>query len=390
VDHFSSPSSNENGIVSPFLGKCTLNHIVELLPSTIGTNSLESDEGSPKRLGCFVVWAWRYNAPMRTVLLLCLAVPLFAQPQSQPPSPTPTIKSGQPQQPAASRRKQSPADERGSEQSPVVVKVLPSVKTNEEVANDKAKDLDQSSANWWMVRLTGAVVFVGCVQTIVFWLQARRLKQTIETMDNISTQQTKDVQASIAEATRVSKAMEAIAESMAMNVESVKESVGINREIADRQKLITELQSRAYLTIVFEGVVPQNIATGLRFEPKMHIVNRGNTPAHNIRFATFADVLPFPLRDDFTFPLPTTLPGHSSTIGPGLHKIISAVVPKQYAETEATQIASGVGQRIVAWGIVKYQDAFNIERFLRFGFTHILVGENQWMSQDTTRNNDSD
>jgi len=38
---------------------------------------------------------------------------------------------------------------------------------------------------------------------------------------------------------------------------------------------------------------------------------------------------------------------------------------------------------------VKYKDAFSIERFIEFGFTVILVGENQWMSQDTTNNNDS-
>jgi hypothetical protein len=209
-------------------------------------------------------------------------------------------------------------------------------------------------------------------------------------MDEIAGQQTQDIQASIAEATRAAHAMEQIAESMAISVESVRQSVAINREIADRQKLVSELQSRAYLTIVFLGVVPQNTATKVRFEPRMNIDNRGNTPAYNIRFAAFADVLPFPLRDDFKFPLPPELFRHSSAIGPGLHKMISAVVPKLYPEAEADQIASGVGQRIVAWGIVKYQDAFNIERSVRFGFTHFLLGEDQWMSMDTTQHNESD
>lgn len=324
---------------------------------------------------------------MRTLFsLLFLSVAVLGQ--SNPPPPTPPVKRDQPNQPAADIQKESRANERGTEQSPIVVKVLPTPKTDQETANDKAKGLDQSSADWWMVRLTGAIVFLGCIQTIVFGVQARRLKQTIDKMDEISTQQTNDVQESIAQATRASKAMEDIAESMAVSVESVKETVGINREIADRQKLITELQSRAYLTILFEGMVPQNVATGIRFEPRMRVVNRGNTPADNIRFATCADVLPFPLPDDFAFPLPTAPSSRSSSIGPGIHKIIRAVVPELYPEAEAVQIASGVGRRITAWGIVQYTDAFNVERSCKFGFTHFLLGDSQWMSEDTTTHND--
>jgi hypothetical protein len=325
----------------------------------------------------------RYALPM-----IALSLVVFAQ--SQPPSPTPAVKGGQPRQAATDRQRQTAADERGTEQSPNSVKVLPSAMTQGEASNGKAKELDQSSPDWWMVRLTAAIAVIGVIQTIVFGVQAYMLKQTIEKMDEIAGQQTKDVQASVAEATRAAAAMEGVSISMASNVESVRESVGINREIADRQKLITELQSRAYLTILFEALVPQNPSTGIRFQPRMRIENRGNTPAHDIRFSIVADVLPFPLRDDFTFPLPTDTAGHSSVIGPGLNKMISAVVPKLYPDTEATQISIGVGQRIATWGIVKYRDAFNIERSVRFGFTHYLLGETQWMSMDTTRHNESD
>lgn len=335
--------------------------------------------------------AARYNAPMRTLLLLpCFLVPLLAQPQSLPPFPTTAIKRNPPEQATAEAQKRVATDTRGTEQSPIVVRVLPSTKSQDQPYGGKARELDQSSVDWWMVRLTGAIAFISLVQTTVFGLQARRLKQTIQKMDAIASQQTQDVQASIAEATRAAQAMERISESMANSTESVRESVNISRDIADRQKLITELQSRGYLTIAFESMVPQNPAAGLRFAPHMRLENRGSTPAYNIRFATSADVLPFPLADDFAFPLPAEPPYHSGTIGPGLHKILSAVVPKQYTDTEAGQIESGSGQRIVAWGIVKYQDAFTIERSLLFGFTHIRVGEHQWMAYDTTKNNYSD
>ena len=132
---------------------------------------------------------------MRTLLLLCLVVPIFAQPQSQPLPPTKAI--------------------------------------GDEASNGKAKESDRSSADWWMVRLTGTIAFISFVQAIVFGLQARRLKQTIEKMDAIAGQQSQDVQASKAEGTRAAQAMERISASMASNVESVRESVGISRDIAD-------------------------------------------------------------------------------------------------------------------------------------------------------------
>jgi hypothetical protein len=152
--------------------------------------------------------------------------------------------------------------------------------------------------------------------------------------------------------------MEGVATSMATNVQSVKESVAINREIANTQKRVSELQSRAYLAVVFEGMVPQNLAAGIRFEPRIRIVNQGHSPAHSIRFSVVADTLPFPLDDDFGFTLPVEMSGYSSVINPGLHKMISAVVPQLYSDAEAEQISIGVERRVTTWGIVKYKDAF--------------------------------
>ena len=116
---------------------------------------------------------------------------------------------------------------------------------------------------------------------------AGRLKQTIEKMEEIASGQTRDIHASIAAATRAAQAMETIAESLLANAESVRASVAITREIADRQKLITELQSRAYLTVGFDSLVPQNSETKVRFEPRMRLENRGNTPARSVRFSSW-------------------------------------------------------------------------------------------------------
>ena len=101
-------------------------------------------------------------------------------------------------------------------------------------------------------------------------------------------------------------------------------------------------------------------------------------------------MVPFPLGDDFSFSLPTELTGYSSSIGPTMHKIIGAVVPEIYTEPDGAEISLGVQRRVVAWGIVKYDDAFKIARFVRFGFTHYLLGDTTWMSMDTIRHNESD
>jgi hypothetical protein len=280
---------------------------------------------------------------MRLIAILflgtCLAWP-------QPPSPS------NPKQDVKSSADDNP---RGTVKSPVVVRLLPSPQTGDEPTIVQSKGGNQST-DWWMFGITLIIALIGAIQTRVFWIQAQRLEETIDKMEEISSRQTADIQASLAETTKAASAMQRIAESMAISVESVKVSVGINREIADRQKLITELQSRAYLTVVFEGVVPQNAEAGLRFEPRMKIVNRGNTPAANVRYSALADVLAFPLREDFAFPVPELPRGHSSPIGPGLEKIISAVVPRIYPEVERAQICKSNGQRIIMWGTILYED----------------------------------
>jgi hypothetical protein len=311
--------------------------------------------------------------------------------QSNRPSPGPGGANQQPKPIAQPAQQQSAADQRGTDDAPLIVRVVPAPKTEQEAAQDQAKRDDESAANWWMVRLTGIIAIIGLIQAFVFWVQAGRLKGTITKMDEIATGQTNDMQDSIAQAGRAAVAMENVARSMAENVENLKITVGINREIADRQRLVTELQSRAYLSIQFYGMVPQNAATGIRFEPRINLVNLGNTPAYDVVSRTAADVLPTPLPEDFAFPLPAVVPTRSvSTIAPRLNKILSAVVPKIYPDVEVEQLKGGVGQRIHIWGEVFYKDAFGIDRYVRFSQSFFWLSDGQnVMSSDTNRYNDA-
>lgn len=339
---------------------------------------------------------------MRILLrwICCVAVAMTCaiavSPQSQQPSRRLAPRrnpSGQQQ--SRSAQQPSDADQRGSENSPIVVKVLPTPKTPEETAQERADRNDLSAANWWMVRLTALIFVIGGIQTVVFGIQAKRLKKTIEKMDEIATGQTKDMRDSISAAARAADAMEGVAKSLAQNVRDVQESVAISREIADRQKLVTELGARAYLSVAFHDAVYQD-PTHI-FEAIAMVVNRGNTPAYEVTFEAAADIIPLPVPDDFDFPLTADNVGSSvSIIEPQGNKIMRRVVSTgRVPDEDVESIKRGGPARCLGmWGILSYKDAFREPRYVKFAFTVYWAGTRKdgssiIMSADTAHHNDS-
>ena len=261
----------------------------------------------------------------------------------------------------------------------------------------------------WVFAATLVLIGGGGVYAAVRTLKA--IERQAELMERQATearestaQQGRDVQASIAEATRSARAMEGIAESMASNVESVRESVGISREIADTQKLVTELQSRAYLSVAFNTALFQDANHVFEVQAIMH--NRGNTPAYDVTFSAVAGIIAAPIPDDFEFPLPDNSAGASvSFLAPGTHKLITRSVLGRVHDDEVNSIKRDTPPRCLAmWGVVRYRDAFEKSRQLRFAFS---VGWIPWIkgmdkdkdgnplleqqiSHDTTHHNDAD
>jgi hypothetical protein len=261
----------------------------------------------------------------------------------------------------------------------------------------------------WVFAATLVLIGGGGVYAAVRTLRA--IERQAELMERQATearestaQQGRDVQASIAEATRVSRAMEGIAESMASNVESVRKSVGISREIADGQKLATELQSRAYLSAFFNTAIFQD--ANHVFEAQAVLRNHGNTPAYDVTFRAVAQIVPVPLPEDFAFPLPDETAGTSASLmAPGTTKLITRRVSGKVPDDQVDAIKRGDPPRCLAmWGIVKYRDAFKQTRHIRFAFLinwiPWLVGMDkdkdghplppQIMSYDTAHHNDAD
>jgi cobalamin biosynthesis Mg chelatase CobN len=131
--------------------------------------------------------------PQQIVLGLALLLALCAESLalSQRPSPT-ERKAGQPEQQQSQAPKQAAAtDQRGTEQSPLVVKVQPPHETETEAAA-KREEREQRSANEQetikfnrFLVIIGAlqlVVFVG--QLLVFSYQAWKLRQTVGAAEN--------------------------------------------------------------------------------------------------------------------------------------------------------------------------------------------------------------
>jgi hypothetical protein len=148
---------------------------------------------------------------MRILLAVVLFFLTSLTAQSSPE--TPKQKTSNPQQTA-------PADQRGTEQLPAVVKILPTPKTAEETEADRKERAEKADSDWALVKLTGALAIVGALQLLVFGYQAWKLRQTVQA----AAQQSEDMEKSIAESARSATAMEAVAQSIAISAKAAVES----------------------------------------------------------------------------------------------------------------------------------------------------------------------
>ncbi|HEX4160153.1 MAG TPA: hypothetical protein VHY79_16940 [Rhizomicrobium sp.] len=277
---------------------------------------------------------------MATVLA---GAPLHGQPQAEPNAAT----------------QEAGSDASAGTPPPVIVKVFPTFKAQQETTDEKAERASESNANWWMVRLTGVLALIGLLQTFVFGWQARRLKQTIDKMDEIAGGQTGDMQASIGQATRAANAMADVATAMGENVASVKESVATSKEIAGRQKQMGELQLRAYISAVIGGGLCQDRANGIKFQGNITIVNDGQTPAHKVIHHINAGIFPVPLPEGFEFPILGVVASGENMIGPRQHRTLSGVLDSFVPDDEVEPVKQPTpGRGLYVWGKVNYTDVF--------------------------------
>jgi hypothetical protein len=105
------------------------------------------------------------------------------------PIPRPWESGKPPQAEAENRRQQPQYDQTGSEELPFFIKEAPPEILQKQSEEAPTQESGNSSPEWWTVYLTAVLATIGVMQTIVFGLQAHRLKQTINTMKGLGSEQ---------------------------------------------------------------------------------------------------------------------------------------------------------------------------------------------------------
>ncbi len=107
-------------------------------------------------------------------------------PPLNPPAPSGLEIQEPPQTKSGNQKGEPNHSEQDAQRDSFIIKVMPSSKGDAETTQNTNGGQDKSSSDWWLVVLTGGLLFTGLLQTGVFWIQARRLKQTIIKMDDVA------------------------------------------------------------------------------------------------------------------------------------------------------------------------------------------------------------
>jgi hypothetical protein len=262
------------------------------------------------------------------------------------------------------------ADQRGSQDSPIVVKVLPTAKTPEEAAQDVEDRKNKTNNDGNIVDLTAALAIVAVLQLGVYAYQSYQLKKTVKAAG----EQSAAMERHIGEAARSADAMEQIARTIQIG----------NRAII-----------RAYLTVVIGSAVYQERRVGqgdLKFEAKPSLVNTGNTPARKVRiFRRKAAILPSPPPADFAYPLPDDdLTQGDAIVGAHLTSIMNCVVDEFVPDADVQAIKEGAGHGLFVWGIVTYEDIFGDKHTTKFAQHLYWLPNNTVMGVYVPGQNDAD
>jgi hypothetical protein len=282
---------------------------------------------------------------LAATILVAVSATSFAQ-SSQQPAPS-AGKISQPEQAQPQSTQQAPpADERGTDKSPIAVKVLPAPDAEEE-ATERQEDRREKAANdrkiiiltKQIAKFNKFLVIVGAAQSVVFLIQllvfsrqAQRLRQTVD----LATEQA-PLTARAAEAAEASAS------------------------VADEALRTTQ---RAYIAVKPVGIGPFSKSwipgSAVELVGRVRIYNVGTLPARNVRWSIKITC------------------ERSEEWGPpkAVNFIGDNVVPRGIEMEEASnKISSGEviqlknaasGGYCYVWGSVSYRDGFNQQRFTDF------------------------
>jgi uncharacterized membrane protein len=147
----------------------------------------ESQKLVPVRPALFVVVLLTLMAPPRLdawgqehqLVPVRRPIPPFRVPYSQPPSPSASDFDQPAQQKSGSAQKTSEADQRNASNVSTSVDATPTENAEQKAQHAERERAEKAAADWWIVRLTGILAFIGFLQFLVFSWQGWQLKRSV-------------------------------------------------------------------------------------------------------------------------------------------------------------------------------------------------------------------
>ena len=280
---------------------------------------------------------WRISL----VLLICLAaVPAY----SNPPSPAPAKNSENQKKHPATAEEKPAYNPTGTDKQPFVVKSLEAEKTPERTYQERPereeKAANERSLIVWTMVLAGATIVLALLaggQIWMFWVQLGLIRKSL-----IDTKGAADAAKQSADATE--------------------RSVGIMQDTAERQL-------RAYIIVEEDGKFLETLTeddrtTGVLIGLRMK--NVGNTAAYKLKQWHCASVVRYPFTGEF---LPSEFRRESIYIPPGYNERMEVKFRTHWTIEMLNMNAGGADTMgLYVWGEVRYVDAFNKPRFVKFRF----------------------
>lgn len=287
------------------------------------------------------------------VALMLVAVPavgLAIGGRSQPPTPSDLVIQAPPQKPPAAEADKPESHQQDGNGPSAVKPKEPTLQKKAEAADTPDKG-GKESADWWLVRLTFGLLIVGAIQAVVFWVQASRLKQTVDAMREIDERQS----------TSAAKAI-AIAET---NAAAAKRSA--DGLISLERPWLVASAEPVGLTKVFKDALTSDGLTGVEINVRFR--NEGRTTAFLGRYRAFAAMAAYPKPDTG---VQFTVDNGNQSIGPGEEITFPMGVGLMISRDDAAGILEG---DVVVWffGSLEYTDFFRGRRATHFCFDHNSV-----------------
>jgi hypothetical protein len=279
----------------------------------------------------------------RVVLVAALALAVALSAHSQGPTPGPGKRRNDQQAHARDTTKAPGHDQRGTVDSPFVVKLVPAQRDQGDLAREANERKEKAASDrklvWWTAVLGVATIALAALTGTNLWLLWRQ-------SGDLKQQQ---------------RLMQRQADHMEEQARQLKASVAQMKDTSDRQL-------RAYLTRsgppTREELPPPYSPYGRAFFFRVPITNTGATPAYNVTVQGHA------MLTDMNTPIESSMWRHSShpesaaTLGPGQKMEVGCV--SDTIHDDLMEKLDGLELRVVMYGKVIYRDAFDEPPYVEF------------------------